>query len=182
MNTAPQLLPLSAEQVIDLLGLEPLPLEGGFYRETFRSPLVVPEAALPSDYYGDRNASTAIYFLLTPEERSTLHILPTDEVFHFYSGDPVEMLRLYPDDAASVATLGDDLLAGERPQLVVPAGVWQGCRLAPGGQWALLGCTVAPGFDYRDFYVASPVDVLELVERHPQHERLILELSPRELE
>lgn len=174
--------PLSAQEVIDLLRLEPLPLEGGYYRETFRAPIVVPEEGLPGDYYGDRNASTAIYFLITPEENSALHVLPSDEVFHFYRGDPVEMLRLYPDGVGSVARLGPDLAAGERPQVVAPGGVWQGCRLAGGGAWALLGCTVAPGFDFRDFHIATPVDILDLVDRYPQHEEMIRDLSPRPLE
>ncbi|MEM1305312.1 MAG: cupin domain-containing protein, partial [Planctomycetota bacterium] len=144
----------NADEIIRLLDLKPLPQEGGFYRETFRSPRVLPSGSMGGEYEGERNASTAIYFLLTPDEHSAMHLLPTDEVFHFYLGDPVEMLRLYPDGSADVTRMGADLAAGERPQLVVPGGVWQGCRIADGGRFALLGCTVAPGFDFRDFHVA----------------------------
>lgn len=170
---------LDARAICELLDLVPLPQEGGFYRETYRSATLLAEEALPDDYIGDRNASTAIYFLITPQECSALHILPTDEVFHFYLGDPVEMLRLYPDGAADVQLLGTDLAKGERPQVVVPGGVWQGCQLQAGGELALLGCTVAPGFDFRDFHVATPVEVHDLMDAYPDHERLIRQLAPR---
>src|SRR5581483_11176343 len=96
-------------------------------------------------------AATAIYYLLTPDTVSAMHRLATDEIFHFYLGDPVEMLQLRPDGSHRVAILGPDLDAGQRPQIVVPRGVWQGARLVPGGRFALLGTTVAPGFDYADY-------------------------------
>lgn len=169
---------LDADDIIRLLDLQPLPLEGGFYRETFRAPLVILEESLPYEYEGNRNASTAIYFLLTPEENSAMHILPTDEVFHFYSGDPVEMLRLYPDGSTDVSVMGVDLMAGQRPQLVVPGNVWQGCKLAEGGRWALMGCTVAPGFDFRDFHVATPEEMLDLIDHYGGQAPLIRELAP----
>ena len=168
-----------AETIIRLLDLRPLPQEGGYYRETHRASLVLGEAALTKQYVGDRNASTAIYFLITPQEPSALHILPTDEVFHFYLGDPVEMLQLPLSGPAQVLTLGTDLLAGMRPQVVVPGGVWQGCRLSAGGRFALLGCTVAPGFDFRDFQVASTEEVKKIAARFPEHAEVIHELAPR---
>ncbi|MEM9186900.1 MAG: cupin domain-containing protein [Planctomycetota bacterium] len=169
---------LDADEIIRVLNLKPLPLEGGFYHETFRSPLVVTEEALPIEYEGNRNASTAIYFLLTPGEHSAMHILPSDEVFHFYVGDPVEMLRLYPDGSGDVSVMGVDLASGQRPQLVVPGGVWQGCRLAEGGRLALLGCTVAPGFDFRDFHVATPVEMLDLIDEYEAQAWLTRQLGP----
>lgn len=169
---------LDADKIIDLLDLKPLPLEGGYYRETFRSPMVLTEATLPIQYEGNRSASTAIYFLLTPEENSAMHILPTDEVFHFYLGDPVEMLRLFPNGKSEVSVMGADLLAGQRPQLVVPGGVWQGCRLKPGGQFALLGCTVAPGFDFRDFHIANAPEMLDLIDIYEDEAPLIRHLAP----
>ncbi len=170
---------LDANQIRRLLNLQPMPQEGGYYRETYRAPMTIAEKALPEEYQGFRNASTAIYFLITPEECSALHVLPTDEVFHFYLGDPVEMLRLGPGGRADVCVMGTDLAAGQRPQVVVQGDVWQGCRLKDGGQFALLGCTVAPGFDFRDFHVASPIEVEELTDAYPKHATLIRRLAPR---
>jgi hypothetical protein len=140
-------LPPTAEDIIDLLGLAPLPHEGGFYAETFRGD------ALPTDSLGeagDRAVKTAIYYLMTPDGFSAMHRLPTPELFHFYLGDPVEQLLLFPDRTGRVARLGADLLGGERPQSLVPGGVWQGARLAPGWHlgYALLGTTMAPGFTF----------------------------------
>jgi uncharacterized protein len=141
---------MTAEEIRTLLGLAPHP-EGGYFRETYRAAEVVPAAALPARYGADRAHATAIYYLLCPGTFSALHRLRSDEVFHFYAGDPVEMLLLPPDGGGRVVTLGGDLAAGQRPQQVVPAGVWQGARLGAGGAWALLGCTVAPGFDFADY-------------------------------
>jgi predicted cupin superfamily sugar epimerase len=148
---------LSAEEVIALLELRPLPREGGWYRETHRSALTLPAAALgPADTSG-RSAATAIYYLLTPESFSALHRLPTDEVFHFYLGSAVEMLQLDPSTGIGrILILGSDLLAGQRPQVIVPAGVWQGSRLCPGGSFALLGTTMSPGFDFADYQGGDP--------------------------
>ena len=170
---------LDADSIIRLLNLRPLPQEGGYFGETHRAKRVIAESALGSEYSGDRNASTAIYFLITSQEYSALHILPSDEVFHFYLGDPVEMLQLHPDGTANIHFLGTDLLANMRPQVVVAGNTWQGCRLRPGGQFALLGCTVAPGFDFRDFRVATSAVVDELATRFPAHATMIRELAPR---
>lgn len=170
---------LDAETLIRLLELKPLPQEGGYYRETHRADRVIGEEALEGDYVGNRNASTAIYFLITPQEYSALHILPTDEVFHFYLGDPVEMLQLHPDGSAEMHVLGVDLDVGMRPQVVVPGNTWQGCRLRNGGRFALLGCTVAPGFDFRDFHVATVEELERLASKFPTHAVTIRELAPR---
>jgi uncharacterized protein len=165
---------LTAEQIIERLKLVPLTIEGGYFRETYRAELTVPAAALPKDYVGDRTVSTAIYYLLTADTFSAIHIVKSDEVFHFYAGDPIEMLQLWPDGSARVVIIGNDLTAGHEPQLVVPAGVWQGCRLVRGGEWALMGCTVAPGFDYADFALA---DRAKLVAMHPDHSDMIEALT-----
>ena len=165
---------LTAEQIIERLKLVPLTIEGGHFLETYRAPLSVPAGALPNDYGGDRNVSTAIYYLLTPDTFSAIHIIKSDEVFHFYAGDAVEMLQFLPDGSARVVIISNDLDSGHEPQLVVPAGVWQGCRLARGGKWALMGCTVAPGFDYADFALA---DRAELVALHPAHAEMIEALT-----
>jgi len=142
---------MTADEVKDLLQLEPLTIEGGFFRETYRSRVSVPQEYLPQDRHGPRSIGTAIYFMLTPETFSALHRLTGTEIFHFYLGDPVVMLQLLPDGSSQTVRLGTDLAAGQRPQVVVRGRVWQGSRLAPGGQWALLGTTMSPGFDYADF-------------------------------
>ena len=165
---------LTAQQVIERLGLVPHSVEGGYFRETYRARFTLPAGSLPRQYGGSRNASTAIYYLLTPDEFSALHRVESDEVFHFYAGDPVEMLQLRPDGNGSVVCIGNDLAAGLEPQLVVPGGTWQGCRLVPGGRWALLGCTVAPGFDYADFEAG---DRAQLVNQYPTHAELIAALT-----
>ena len=142
---------LTAQEIIERLGLRPHPDEGGFFAETYRAQERLAAPALHPRYGGPRTVSTAIYYLLTPDTVSALHRLASDEVFHFYLGDPVEMLHLLPDGAQRTLTLGQDLIAGMVPQVVVPAGVWQGARLVAGGKWALLGCTVAPGFEFADY-------------------------------
>lgn len=145
---------MTAEDVIRLLNLQPHPVEGGFFRETYRATATLPAAVLPA-HGGPRSVSTAIYYLLKPGHVSELHVLPGDEVFHFYLGSPVKMLQLWPDGSGCERVLGPDIGAGEVPQLVVPAGVWQGTRLLHDDGFALLGCTVAPGFDYADYRGAS---------------------------
>ncbi len=172
---------LTADELIELLGLEPLPKEGGFYRETFRSPRRLPAGSMGSEYAGERNALTAIYFLVTPASPSAWHILPSDEVFLWHGGAPVRMLRLPPTGPAEPITLGVDFATGQRPQAVVPGGVWQGCRLEDGAGpgWALLSCLVAPGFDFADFHVATPAEVAELAARFPGHAAEVERLAPR---
>jgi predicted cupin superfamily sugar epimerase len=140
--------PLTIKTIVRTLDLTPLPQEGGLFRETYRSPIKLSG--------GSRSLSTAIYYLITPEHFSTMHRVRGDEVFHFYLGDPVEMLVLRADGSGEVVTLGADLAAGMRPQVVVPGGVWQGSRLRDGGSFSLLGTTMAPGFDIADFEVGDP--------------------------
>lgn len=144
---------MTAQEVIDLLQLEPLPLEGGFFRQTYYSPEKIPAADLPARYKYELAFGTAIYAVLTPNDFSAMHRLDTDEIFHFYYGDPLEMLLLHPDGSGEVFLLGNDLPAGQRPQKVVNRGVWQGTRLAAGGQhgFALIGTTMAPGFEWTGF-------------------------------
>src|SRR5262249_55159656 len=142
--------PMTPDELIAALDLKPLPQEGGYYFETYRSGDMISTAALPPRYrVGNKSASTAIYYLLTPDTFSALHRLPTDEVFHFYLGEPVTQLRLYPDGRGEVVTLGPDVLAGQRPQAVVPRGVWQGSFVER--DFALMGTTMAPGFDFADY-------------------------------
>jgi predicted cupin superfamily sugar epimerase len=148
---------LTAQDLIELLRLEPLPREGGYYRETYRAGVHLP---LRGEI---RSAGTAIYYLLTADTFSALHRLPSDEVYHFYLGSPVELLLLEPG-GGRVVTLGADLRIGQVPQLVVPAGCWQGSCVAAGGDFALLGTTVVPGFEFNDY---EPGDRGRLVADYP---------------
>ena len=151
---------MTADDVKRLLALTPLELEGGFFRETYRSRWMIPGECLPEGMLGQRSIGTAIYYLITPESFSTLHRLPGSEVFHFYLGDPVVMLQLLPGGTSQTVTLGTDLAGGQQPQVVVRGGVWQGCRLAQGGKWALMGTTMSPGFDYADYETGVRDDLI----------------------
>jgi len=165
-----------AAELIRSLGLRPLPGEGGHFRETWRSKDTLPDTALPVRYSGSRSYGTAILYLLTsdPDSFSALHRLPTDEVYHFYVGDPVELLLLLPGGEVEVATLGPDVLGGQRVQQVVPRGVWQGSRVKEGGEWALLGTTLAPGFEFADY---EPGERQALAEAYPEAQDLIRALT-----
>jgi len=165
---------LTADQIREILRLQPHPIEGGYFVETYRSAQSFPAGVLPVSYHGERSAATAIYYLLTPDTFSALHRLRTDEIFHFYLGDPVEMLQLTPDGAGHTIILGQDIAAGMRLQHVVPAGTWQGSRLVPGGKFALLGTTMSPGFDPRDYESANR---RELLARYPRQAEMIQRLT-----
>ena len=150
---------MTAQQIIEKLGLVPLPGEGGYYRETYRSKALLPRAALPAGYPADRAAGTAIYYLITPETSSTLHRLRGDEVWHFYLGDPVEQIQLLPDGGGRIVVLGPDLERGQEPQTLVPGGTWQSARLLPGGRFALMGTTMAPGFEFEEYAPGNPAEL-----------------------
>ena len=137
----------TAAEVVRLLQLEPLEREGGFFRRTAESPLIDPGSG--------RRAWSVIYALITPAGFSALHRLAADEIWFFHAGDPLESLRLAPEGKGGWAKLGLNPAAGEHPQDVVPARVWQGTRLVPGGRWALVSCVVAPEFRWEDFELAD---------------------------
>ncbi len=166
---------MTAEQIIDILGLAPLPQEGGLFRETYRTPQLLAPRVIGDAYSGSRSLSTAIYYLLIGDAVSAMHRLPGDEMFHFYAGDPVEMLQIAPDGTSSVVMIGTDLESGMRPQVVVPGRTWQGSRLAPGGRFALLGVTMSPGFDYDDYEHGSRDSLVALC---PSQEALLRALTP----
>jgi uncharacterized protein len=165
----------TADELIRQLGLQPHPKEGGFFRETYRADESWPAAALPARYQAAHSASTAIYYLLTPNTCSALHRLQSDEIFHFYLGDPIRMLQLEPNGTGRTIVLGPDLLAGQCVQAIVPRGVWQGSCLEPGGAFALLGCTVAPGFDYADYESGARQTLLS---QYPAFADMIRQLTP----
>ena len=159
---------MTAAEIKDLLKLSPHPIEGGHFRRTYTSGLTVETPQ------GARAAGSAIYYLLEAGTFSEMHVLESDEMFHFYLGDPVEMLQLLPDGGSKVVTLGPDLAAGQQVQLTVPAGVWQGTRLVGDGKVALLGCTVTPGFDFADYRNAG---FKELAARWPWEKERIRGLT-----
>lgn len=153
----------TAREIIDALSLIPLPHEGGFFRQTWRS-----------------ESSSAILFLLTPVDFSALHQLDREEVWHFHGGKPVEHVQLDPGSGAvRVSRLGADITAGDQPQLVVPAGVWQGARLVRQSigavtDYSLLGCTVSPPWDERGFTLG---DRETLIQAFPVAHDLIRDLT-----
>ncbi|MEM7676725.1 MAG: cupin domain-containing protein [Myxococcota bacterium] len=164
---------MDADTIKKILNLAPLTFEGGFFRETYRSSVQVPTEALPERYGAARSAGTAIYYLLDASTFSGLHRLKSPETYHFYLGDPVEMLMLHPSGDSEVVILGSDLAAGHLPQHTVPDGVWQGSRLVGTGCVALMGTTMYPGFSLEDFEAAPKA----LERDYPQHAALIRALT-----
>jgi predicted cupin superfamily sugar epimerase len=144
---------MTLERIIKILQLEPLPIEGGLFRQTYVSSESIKKEHLPDRYGSDKAFGTAIYYLLTsdPDSFSALHMLPTDEIWHFYLGDPVEMLELHPDGSSRHLILGQDIFNEQMVQHVVLAEIWQGARVFEGGEFALLGTTMAPGFSPEDY-------------------------------
>jgi len=165
---------MDIEKLKQLLDLKPLPVEGGLYSETYRSSDTLVPTALPQRYSGERRFGTAIYFLQTPDTFSAVHRLKSDEIYHFYLGDPVELLLLREDGTGEIVTLGANIFGGMKQQVVVPHGMWQGSRLRPGGEFALLGTTMAPGFDFADFELARRDSLLA---GYPDFAKMILGLT-----
>ena len=162
------------DELIRILGLQPHP-ERGWYARSYRAGLQLTGLHGLTDR-APRPASTAIYFLLGGEQRATyLHRLKSDELFHLYEGGPLEVLMLAPDGIGQVRRLGMDLEAGDRPQLVIPAGTWFGAELVAGASHCLWGCTVSPGFDFADFELADGAD---LARRHPDFTERIARMNP----
>jgi hypothetical protein len=161
---------LDPDQLISHLQLKPHP-EGGFYAETFRSTLSVDSA----EHRATRSASTAIYFLLRSQDMSMFHRVRSDEIWHHYAGDALELLLIDEHGVLRTERLGDDFANGERPQALAPRNVLQAARVSPGSHgFALCGCTVAPGFDFADFEL--PAREL-LSARFPAHRALFSQLA-----
>lgn len=162
-----------AQTCIQQLALRPHP-EGGYYRETYRShaTTVVANNSVPGS--AERNVCTGILFLLEAGNFSAFHRIASDEMWHFYAGQSIEIVEIEDSGQLFTTRLGPDFLSGDTPQHVVPARRWFASRLAPGGNFALVGCTVAPGFDFADFELASRSELTAL---YPQHGALIRALS-----
>jgi predicted cupin superfamily sugar epimerase len=166
---------MTADEVKKILGLQPHPREGGWFVRSWEAEEFVAAGCFAEARYdGARRTSTAIYYLLEPGTFSEMHVLQSDEIFHHYMGGAVEMLELFADGSSSRVVIGKDLEAGERPQHVVRRGVWQGSRLLREEGWALLGCTVSPGFEFADYESATGG---ELVSRWPQEAERIRALT-----
>ena len=165
---------LTADDLIKKFNMKLLPGEGGYYCETHRSDHILPESSLSENYNSERSLSTSIYYMHTPNTKSLLHRLPTEEIYHYYLGDPVFMLLLFPDGKIEQVILGHDLENDHTVQLTVPKNVWQGSFLLSGGKYALMGTTMAPGFDFADNEIGQADELLKL---YPSVEELILNLT-----
>lgn len=160
---------LTPQQLIERYRLEPHP-EGGWYKEYYRSTEQVPANGLPGRYNGPRSFATSIYFLLEQGEYSAFHKIQSDECWHFYAGDPMQVFVLGKDGKMQIVELGADIEAGQTFHFVVPAGLWFASRPSPGSKFSFVGCTVAPGFEFADFELA---DCDELSALYPQYSDLV---------
>lgn len=163
---------LNPQQLVDKYSLQPHP-EGGWYKQTYKSTESVAAAALPERFGGDRPFSTAIYFLLEQGNFSAFHRIKSDECWHFYAGDTLQVYVIQQDGTLKIISLGQAIENNELFQYVVPANCWFASRPAPGSAFSFVGCTVAPGFDFADFELAN-ADVLS--KEYPQHAAIIREL------
>jgi len=162
----------SIDYWINHLGLLPHP-EGGFYKETYRALEIIPGTALPARFGGDRNLSTAIYFLLRSEDISVFHRIKSDELWHFYYGSSLLIYVLHEREL-KIHRLGANLDKGDSLQVVIPANCWFGAHVENPDSFALCGCTVAPGFDFRDFEMAERNALLK---EYPGYEKEIIRLT-----
>jgi predicted cupin superfamily sugar epimerase len=167
------------QQLIEFFGFEALKVEGGQFIQTYKSPESLPQQILPPGYHEPHPMGTAILYFYTsdPDSFSAVHKLPTEEIYHYYLGNPVEMLLLFPDGKTERIILGTDVLNGQKVQFIVPRGVWQSSHLLPGGEYALVGTTMAPGFENGDYQGGERE---ELIQRYPQEADLIRQLTRKD--
>ncbi len=167
---------ITAEQIIAHLNLRPLPIEGGYYAVTYRSDETLPAASLPERYDNARPLAGAIYFLMTTAQFSALHSLPTDEVYYYHLGDPVEMLLLHPDGTGTVRILGADICAGQQLQTLAPRQCWHGARPRPGARhgFSLCSTSMAPAYATGDAVFAEREG---LIAQYPPFGTLITALT-----
>lgn len=161
------------KDIVDALDLKPHP-EGGFYKETYRSQGEINLDALGEQYSGKRNYSTCIYFMLTSGNFSAFHRIKQDEIWHFYEGSPISLHTISKEGNYQKNKIGNNLDKGEVPQYVVPGGDWFAAEVEEKDSYALVGCTVSPGFDFDDFEL-TPRE--ELLSKFPQHQDIIKRLT-----
>ena len=157
------------EEIIKKLGLELHP-EGGYFKETYRSTGKINTDSLSSKYAGSRTYATSIYFLLTSEMFSAFHKINQDEIWHFYQGSPIQLHTISESGHHEEYLIGNALSQNQTPQLVVPGNHWFAAKVIDPNSYALVGCTVSPGFDFQDFTLAKRSD---LIDKFPAHSQLI---------
>lgn len=163
----------SVQQFIMHFDLQTHP-EGGYYKEIYRSDYLIPGDVLPSEFGGDRNMSTIIYFLLEKGNFSAFHRIKSDECWHFYAGQTLEVFMIMPNGDLKIIKLGNDIAAGEVFQYIVPSNTWFASAPASSSSFSFVGCTVVPGFDFRDFELAY---ASQLIQSFPEQEVIIRKLS-----
>lgn len=163
----------TATTIIEKLGLLPHP-EGGFFKETYRSDEEISQNALPQYFSGARNHSSCIYFLLRSADFSAFHKINQDEIWHFYEGSTIRLVMISPEGKVTEVTIGRDIVNGEVPQFVVPKHHWFAAKVITTNSFALVGCTVAPGFDFADFVLPTREALIQLF---PQHKLLITQFT-----
>lgn len=164
---------MTVETLVKELNLLPHP-EGGYYKETYRSEGKIAQSSLSPDFIGDRNIATGIYFLIERGNFSALHKIKSDETWHFYYGDTLEVIEIDEKGDLNITKIGSNILKGETFQYTVKANTWFGSRVSEGGFFSLVGCTVYPGFDFTDFELAK---CKELIKIYPEHKNIISELT-----
>lgn len=162
-----------AQKLIETLGLQAHP-EGGYFKETYRSLEIIPQPVLGQAFEGDRNVCTGIYFLLTSDTFSAFHRINQDEMWHFYKGSTLLLHTVSSDGKYKCTEIGIDVENGEVPQAVVKAGTWFGATVKNPDSYCFVGCTVSPGFDFRDFELAEKTALTHLF---PQHKEIIARLT-----
>lgn len=164
---------MSSGKLIELYDLQPHP-EGGWFKQTYKSAELIPVGALPQRFPDARTFSTAIYFLLEKGNFSAFHRIKSDECWHFYAGDPLNVYIIDQEGKLTVITLGNDFENGQLFQYIVPANCWFASSPAEGSEFCFVGCTVAPGFDFEDFELAERD---KLIKAYPTHKDMITKLT-----
>ena len=164
---------MTVETLVKELDLLPHP-EGGYYKETYRSEGKITQSCLSLDFKGDRNMATGIYFLIEKGNFSALHKIKSDETWHFYYGDALEVIEINEQGNLTITQIGSNILKGETFQYTVKADTWFGSRVSDNGNFSLVGCTVYPGFDFNDFELANREVLIKLF---PNHKNIITELT-----
>lgn len=170
---------MDAQNMIDWFGMQKNPDEGGFFAGVYTSTVKVDNKDLPGfkPVKNKRPICSAIYYFLDPTTFSAMHKVTGDMLYHFYSGDPVQMLLLYPEGSPNkweICTFSNNLDAGGMPMKVIPGGTWLGSRLYAGSSYALMGVSMAPGFDPADYVIGKRKD---LIKQYPEQQQLITELT-----
>lgn len=167
---------MDAKQIIERFRMQPNDEEGGYYADNYTSSLVLDNQCLPGfkPVKGGRPLCGAIYYLIDAQDFSAMHRVTGDMLYHFYDGYPVQMLLLYPDGHSEVCTFSNDLSKDGKPMKVIPGGTWLGSHMLPGGDYAFMGVSMAPGFNPADYEIGQRA---ELIKEYPTQKKLIEQLT-----